>query len=95
MGSLRPQRCPPVTNDGSFLTAVGVEEQPVRPLCIWGEGERRPWSANIGRQRPHDGVVASEAVAVIVVVDYSDLDGHAVEVNHAVDNAWRLCCCNP
>lgn len=95
MNSLRPQCCPPVTDDSSFLTAVGVEEQPVRSLCVWGERERRPWSANIGRQSPHDGVVASEAVAVVVVVDYSDLDGHAVEVNHAVNNAWGLCCCHP
>lgn len=92
--SLRPQRRSPVADDGGFLTAVGVEEQPVGPVRVRGEGQGGPGPAHVRRQRPHDGVVASEAVAVVVVVDYSDLDGHAVEVYHAVDDARRLGCRN-
>lgn len=71
-----------------------MEEEPVGPLCVWSEGERRPGSAHIRRQSPHDGVVASEAVTVVVVVDYGDFDGHAVEVNHTVDHTGGLGCRN-
>lgn len=94
MDSLRPQRRPAVADDGGLLATVGVKEQAVGPLRVRGDGESRPWSANVGRQRSHDGVVASEAVAVIVVVDYRDLDGHAVEVDHAVDHVGGLSCCD-
>lgn len=92
--SLRPQRRSPVTDYGSLLSTVGVEEQPVGPLCVWSEGERCPGPADVWRQSPHDGVVASEALAVVVVVDNSDLDGHAVEVDHTVDHSWGLGCCD-
>lgn len=90
MDPLRPQRRPPVADDGGFLTAVGVEEQPVGPLRVRGEGEGGAGPAHVGRQRPHDGVVASQPVAVVVVVHDGDLDGHAVEVDHAVNHARRL-----
>lgn len=36
--SLRPQRRSPVTDYGSLLSTVGVEEQPVGPLCVRSEG---------------------------------------------------------
>ncbi len=91
--SLRPQRCPAVADDGGLLPTVGVEEQPVGRLCVWSEGERWPGPAHIWRQSPHDGVVASESVTVVVVVDYGDFDGHAVEVDHAVDHAGSLGSC--
>lgn len=94
MDSLRPQRRPAVTDNGRLLAAVGVEEQPVRPLCVWSEGQRWPGSADVRGQSPHDGVVASEAVAVVVVVDYGDFDRHAVEIDHAVDHAGGLGGCN-
>lgn len=72
-----------------------MEEQPVGPLRVRGEGERGPGPAHVRRQGPHDGVVASQTVAVVVVVDDRHLDGHAVEVDHAVNDAWRLRCRNP
>lgn len=31
---------------------------------------------------------------MVVVVDYGDFDGHAVEVDHAIDHAGGLCCRN-
>jgi len=92
--SLRPQRRPAVTDDSSLLATVGVKEQAVMPLCVWSDRERWPGSADIRRQGPHDGIVASEAVAVVVVVDYGDFDGHAVEVHHSVDHGRGLCCCD-
>lgn len=92
--SLWPQCCPPVTDDGRLLATVGVEEQPVGPVRVRSEGERWPGPANIWRQGPHDGVVASEAVAVVVVVDYGDFNGHSVEVDHAVNHAGGLGCRN-
>lgn len=49
LDSLWPQRRPAITDDGRFLATVGVEEQPVRPLCVWSEGERRPGPADIRR----------------------------------------------
>lgn len=94
MDSLRPQRRPAVAYDGGLLTTVGVKEQAVGPLRVGSEGERRPGSSDVGRQSPHDGVVASEAVAVVVVVDYGHFDGHAVEVDHAVDHAGGLGRCD-
>lgn len=92
MDSLRPQRCPAVPDDGGLLTTVGVEEQALRPLGVWGDGERWPGPTDIRRQSPHDGVVASEAVTVVVVVDYGDFDRHAVQVDHTVDHAGGLSC---
>ncbi len=94
MHSLWPQRRPAVTDDGGLLATVGVEEQSVGPLRVRSEGERWPGPADIRRQSPHDGVVASEAVTVVVVVDYGDFDSHAVEVDHAVDHAGGLGCRN-
>ena len=49
LDSLWPQRRPAVTNDGGFLATVGVEEQPVGPLCVRREGERWPGPADIRR----------------------------------------------
>lgn len=94
MHSLRSQRRPALTDDGGLLTTVVVKEQTVDPLRVWSEGERWPRTTHIGGQRPHDGVVASEAITVIVVVNDGDFHGHAVEVNHAVDHTGRLSCCN-
>ena len=71
-----------------------MEEQSVGPLRVWSEGKSWPGPADIGRKSPHDGVVASEAVTVVVVVDYGDFDRHAVEIDHAVDHAGGLGCCN-
>lgn len=92
--SLWPQCRPAITDDGGFLATVGVEEQPVGPLCVWSEGKGRPGPPDVRRQSPHDGVVASEAVAVVVVVDYGDFNSHAVEVDHPVDHAGGLGCRN-
>lgn len=89
-GSLWSQRRPAVADDGSFLAAVGVEEQPVGAVGLRRERQRRPRSTHVWRKSPHDGVVASEAVAVVVVVHDGDLDRHAVEVDHAVDNSGGL-----
>lgn len=71
-----------------------MKEQTVGQLCVRGDGESCPGSAHVGGQRSHDGVVASEAVAVIVVVDYRDFDSHAVEVDHAVNHVGGLSCCD-
>lgn len=92
MDSLWAQRCPAITNDGSLLTTVGVKEQTVRRLRLGGKRERWPGPTDVRRQSPHDGIVASEAVAVVVVVDDGDFDGHAVEVHHSVDDAGGLGC---
>lgn len=90
--SLRPQCCPALADDGGLLAAVAVEEQSVGPLRVRREGESRPGPAHVRRQSPHDGVVAPEPLAVVVVVHYGDFDGHAVEVDHAVDHGRRLGC---
>lgn len=71
-----------------------MKEQTVGQLCVRGDGESCPGSAHVGGQRSHDGVVASEAVAVIVIVDYCDFDSHAVEVDHAVNHVGGLSCCD-
>lgn len=94
MDSLWPQRCPAVTDDGSLLAAVGVEEQALRSLSVWSEGQSWPGPSDIRRQSPHDGIVASEAVTVVVVVDYGDFDSHAVQVNHTIDHTRGLGCSN-
>jgi len=90
--SLRPQRCPAVADDGGLLATVGMEEQPVGPLRVRSEGKSRPGPADVRRQRPHDGVIASEAFGVVVVVHDGDFDRHAVEVDHAVDHVGGLGC---
>lgn len=92
--SLWPQRRPAVADDGGLLPAVGVEEQPVGSVALRSERQRRSRSSHVWRQSSHDGVVASEAVAVIVVVHDGDLDGHAIEVDHAVDHGGGLRRCN-
>ncbi|TNN67932.1 hypothetical protein EYF80_021901 [Liparis tanakae] len=90
--SLRPQRCPAVADDGGLLATVRMEEQPVGPLRVRSEGQSRPGPPDIRGQRPHDGVIASEAFRVVVVVHDGDLDRHAVEVDHAVDHVGGLGC---
>lgn len=87
---LRAKSSPAFTDDGRLLPTVGVEEEAVGSVGVRREGEGGPGATNVWRQRPHDGVVATEAVAVVVIVDDGHLDRHAVEVDHAVDHGRCL-----
>lgn len=91
---LWPQRCPTVADNGGLLATVGVKEEPVGPIYFWCEGQSRSGSAHVWRESPHDGIVASEAVAVVVVVHYGDFDSHAIEIHHTIDHARGLRCRN-
>ena len=71
-----------------------MKEEAVGSVGVRREGVGRPGATNVWRQRPHDGVVAAEAVAVVVIVDDGHLDSHAVEVDHGVDYGGRLGRCH-
>lgn len=87
---LRAKSSPAFTDDGRLLPTVGVEEEAVSGVRVGGEGEGGPGAAHVGGQRPHYGVVATQPVAVVVIVDDGHLDRHAVEVNHSVDHGRCL-----
>lgn len=67
-----------------------MKQQALGPVWVRVEGQRRPRPTDVRRQSPHDGVVASEPVTVVVVVNDGDFDGHAIQVNHAVDHGGGL-----
>lgn len=71
-----------------------MEEKAIRYIGLGCQGQGGTRAAHVGGQCPHDGVVPSQTVAVVMIVDDGDLHRHAVEVYYPVDHCWRLGSCH-